>query len=280
MNNTPPYSLTCNRVEKFRTLPEFDGRRTFEQTLGNRTRPLKDTLAMALTGLIVILTGLLLLGSTAALVMGLHRSLGVPYALLSVGAITAIGSLIAQIAALQIIDRALLGILPVGAFVLGITAGFSEEWARFLGFQYLAPAATTRAQALMIGAGHGLVETVYTALIAISLGLSVLASNPASDQTALDDVSRASAQALNSLLPVILHMALSWLVLQTFLRSELYWVFIAIFAHAVAEIMAALLGPNDAWIVVGWRSIVALAALLLIRRLHGPPAPRTIDGGG
>ena len=77
---------------------------------------------------------------------------------------------------------------------------------------------------------------------------------------ALSLASRTLAEALERALPVIMHMALSWLVLQAFLRGELYWLFVAIFVHAVVEIMATLLGPNDAWIVVAWRVLVAWAA--------------------
>ena len=78
------------------------------------------------------------------------------------------------------------------------------------------------------------------------------------------------AEALNGALPVIMHMALSWLVLQAFLRGELYWLFVAIFVHAVVEIMATLLGPNDAWIVVAWRVLVAVGSMAAIVRVRGP----------
>ncbi len=225
---------------------------------------------MVFTGIIIVLTGIVLWGSAIFIVSWLHRRCYVPYALLTVGIITYTVSLVVQVVALRLIDRALLGILPVGALALGIAAGFSEELGRFLGFQYLAPGVVTRSQALMIGAGHGLTETAYTALVAISLGLSMLVSDTPQDQGSLDVLSRALAEALNSLLPVALHMALSWVVLQTFLRGELYWVFVAIFIHATVAIMATLLGPNDTWGVVLWHGLVAAGGLGIIGRLHAP----------
>ncbi len=231
---------------------------------------------MFVYGIIVLLVGVALLGGVLIIVTGLHRRFAVPYALLTVGIITYVLSLIGQVAVLQLIDRTLLGILPVGALALGITAGFSEETVRLLGYQYLAPGAVTKAQALMIGAGHGLSETIYTALVAAALGLSLLgySTNRPDDLAAV--LSGALAEALNGLLPIVMHMALSWIVLQVFLRGALYWLFIAIFAHAVAEIMAALLGPNDAWAVVVWRALVAVLSLIVILRL-APPDPLSPD---
>ncbi|HEX3050027.1 MAG TPA: hypothetical protein VHP83_05175, partial [Aggregatilineaceae bacterium] len=66
------------------------------------------------------------------------------------------------------------------------------------------------------------------------------------------------------LLPIAMHMALSWLVLQVFLRGQIYWLFLAIFFHSLVEITAVLLGPNDTWQVVIWRALVALISLLIL----------------
>lgn len=221
--------------------------------------------------LLVLGVGISLWGGAIGLVIGLHRRSGVPYALLTVGAITGIGSLLVQVIVLQTIDRALLNILPLGALVAGLAAGFCEEIARFLGYHYLAPAAVTRGQALMIGAGHGLVVTLYTALMAVGLGLSLLGTDTARPDDPAALVSGALAEALNGLLPLLMHLALSWLVLQAFLRGQWFWLFGAIFFHTVAEIMAALLGPADAWSVVIWRLIVALFSLMIITRLRFTP---------
>ncbi len=225
---------------------------------------------MAAYGLIIVLAGGGLLVWAAALPAWLHRRYTVPYPLLTVGIITYIVALGLQVTLLRGIDRALLGILPVGALTMGVLIGFSEETLRALGYQVLAPGAVTRPQALMIGAGHGLTATVYTALIAISVGLSALSGDATGDGAPLSLASRTLAEVLNGALPVIMHMALSWLVLQAFLRGELYWLFVAIFVHAVVEIMATLLGPNDAWIVVAWRALVAVGSMAAIVRVRGP----------
>ncbi len=221
-------------------------------------------------GIVIVLAGFGLLAAAWSLVGWLHRRFRVPYALLTVGVMTYIGALMAQVLVLQLLDRALLGILPVGALAFGIVAGFGEEIARFLGFQFLARSTTTRPQALMIGAGHGLTSVIYTALIAFGVGLSLIADGPDTVDDVGAVVSRTLAEAANSLLPVVMHMALSWLVLQVFLRGQLYWLFWAIFAHAVAEMTATLIGPGDSWAVVAWRAVVALVSLGVIFRLHVP----------
>lgn len=225
---------------------------------------------MAAYGLIAVLAGGGLLAWAATLTAWLHRRYAVPYALLTVGIITYIVALGVQVLLLRGVDRALLGILPVGALMMGVLAGFSEETLRALGYQVLAPGAVTRPQALMIGAGHGLTGTIYSALIAISVGLSALSGDAAAAVAPLGLASRTLAEALNGALPVLMHMALSWLVLQAFLRGQLAWLFVAIFLHAVVEIMATLLGPNDAWIVVAWRALVALSSVAVIVRVRGP----------
>ncbi len=221
-------------------------------------------------GLATLLTGAGLLIAALVLITWLHRRYGVPYALLTVGMITYLGALLVQLLVVRAFDQGTQSILPLGVLALGVVASFSEETARALGYQWLAPGAVSRPQALMIGAGHGLTPALYTALIALNVGLSALAGANGGHDLTLADMSRTLAEALNSLLPVTMHMALSWLVLQAFLRGQVGWIFVAIFARAVVEITAVLLGPPTAWGVVIWRGMVALAALALIRTLAPP----------
>ncbi|MCD4686965.1 MAG: YhfC family intramembrane metalloprotease [Anaerolineae bacterium] len=222
---------------------------------------------MLVYGVVILAVGISLLAAALITTSWLHRRFGVSYALLTVGVITYVGALIAQVVLLRLFDRALLGILPLGALAVGLVAGFSEETARLLGFQYLARSTVTRPQALMIGAGHAFTEAIYTALVAVGIGLSLITENadPADDLGAV--LSGAVAEAFNGLLPVIMSVALSWMVLQALLRGQFYWLFVAIFCHAVVEITATLLGPSDAWAVVIWRGIVAALGLLVLVRI-------------
>lgn len=233
---------------------------------------------MAVYGIVLLGMGLSLFVAAVFGVRWLARRFRLPYALLTVGVITYSAALLAQVLLLRLVGSALLGILPIGALAIGLAAGFCEETARAVGFQVLARSTVTRPQALLIGAGHGLTETLYTGLTAIGIGLSLLAqsSDPADDLGAV--LRGAAAESLNSLLPVLMHMALSWIVLQVFLRGELRWLFGAIFLHAVAEMTAALIGPVDAWSVVAWRALIAAISLALLLWI-APPPPETSEAG-
>ncbi|NLX10855.1 MAG: YhfC family intramembrane metalloprotease [Chloroflexi bacterium] len=224
-------------------------------------------------GIVALVAGLSLLAGAWGLVVLLHRRTGAPYALLTVGILTYIAALLVQVVVLSAMDRALLGILSIGALAVGLVAGFSEEIARFLGFQYLARGADTRAHALMIGAGHGLTEALYTGLLAVGLGLSLLGYRGERPDDPGGVISSGAAEALNGVLPLIMHMALSWIVLQVFLRGAIGWLFLAVFGHAVAEILAALLGTSGDWPVVIWRVIVALIGLAILKWLRPPASP-------
>lgn len=225
---------------------------------------------MFVYGVIILLVGLSLLTGAIALAMGLHRRYGLPYALLTVGILTYTGALAAQFALLQLVDRALLGVLPIGALAIGLTAGFAAEIARFLGFQFLARGVVTRPQAMMVGLGHALSEIVYPGVLALGMGYQMLGGGAGDAGDLGAQLSGALAEALNGLLPILMHMALSWLVLQAFLRGELYWLFVAIFAHAVIEMMAVMLGPSDAWGLVIWQAGVALLSVGVLRRVQPP----------
>jgi len=162
----------------------------------------------------------------------------------------------------------LLDLLAVRAVVFGLLAGFSEEIARLLGYQYLARGAVTRPHALMIGLGHGAVETIYTGVLAAGVGLSLLGYGAGRPDDAGALVSGALAEALAGVLPLAQHAALSWLVLQVFLRGEIGWLFGAIFLHAASEIMVVLLGPDAGWALAAWRAVVALIGLLIIATIQ------------
>ncbi len=71
-------------------------------------------------------------------------------------------------------------------------------------------------------------------------------------------------------LPLIMHMALSWLVLQVFLRGQIGWLFVAVVFHAASESMIVLLSPDATWAVAGWCALVALLSLGVIGAVRSP----------
>ncbi|WP_119065352.1 hypothetical protein [Aggregatilinea lenta] len=226
---------------------------------------------MLVYGIITLLVGAALIGGVTALSVRLHRRYGLPYALLTVGIITGIGALIVQSILIRSLDQGLFGVLAINALALGLSAGIVHEVARLLGYQYLARGAVTRPQAMMIGLGHGLVQPVYTGMLALGLGLSMLGAGSSRPDDPAALLSGAGADALNSFLPVFLHMAMSWVVLQVFLRGEIGWLFAAVFLHSVTAMMATLIGPDAGWALAAWWALAALTSTIILARLH-PPA--------
>lgn len=229
---------------------------------------------MRVYGLLILAVGGGLLAAVALVARWIHRRWRTPYALLTVGVITYTGALAAQFAILRAFGGPLLDILAIRAVVFGLLAGFSEEIARLLGYQYLARGAVTRPQALMIGLGHGAVETIYTGVIAIGLGLSLLSGSAEQPDDPAMLLSGAVAEAISGALPLAMHAALSWLVLQVFLRGQIGWLFVAVALHAATESMIVLLGPDAGWAVAGWRALVALLSLGVIGAVR-PPRERS-----
>mgnify|MGYP001340737216 CR=1 FL=1 len=223
-------------------------------------------------GILLLAVGIGLLVVTAALARGVHRRWQIPYALLTVGVITYTGALAVQYVALETLGGGLLNILAIRAAAIGLLAGFSEEIARLLGYQYLARGAVTRAQALMIGLGHGMVETIYTGLIGMGLGLSLLGGSAELPEDPAALLSGAVAEAIGGALPLAMHTALSWLVLQVFLRGQIGWLFVAILFHAASESMIVLLGPDAGWAITVWRALIALISVGILAGVRPPVA--------
>ncbi|NDJ77433.1 MAG: YhfC family intramembrane metalloprotease [Chloroflexi bacterium] len=224
---------------------------------------------MVVYGVILLLMGGSLVLSVVYTARWLHRRFDIPYALLTVGIITYTVALVVQFVLIQFVDRALLGILAINALLVGLAAGFVEETTRLFGYQYLARSTVTKPQALMVGLGHALSDVMYPGLLAIGIALRMF-TDAGSTADAGGKFSTAAAEALSGMLLIPMHLALSWLVLQVFLRGEVYWLFVAVFLHTTAEIMAVLIDPDSAWLLTLWRALMALFSLGVLLRLEPP----------
>lgn len=185
--------------------------------------------------------------------------------------------------------------LLIVALFLGLSAGLFEETFRYLSFRFWARDARRWADGLMVGAGHGGVESILLGLN-LALQLLVLAGVRAGRFQALIPAGQwefVQAQAeeifggpvLLALLPgveralaLVLHLSLSVLVLQCFVRSERRWWLFAVLWHALANFLAVVtLRLAGAYAAEAMLGVVALLSLLIIRRLRqADPAP--VDG--
>jgi uncharacterized membrane protein YhfC len=180
---------------------------------------------------------------------------------------------------------------------LTLTAGLFEEIGRYVGYRWLMKKEQkTWEKALMYGVGHGGIESIL--LVGVSLGVSVLVGLallvlpagilPASLQGQLG-AQYASIAANPGWLPLLglwerlwtlpVHLALSVVVVQMFLRGQRRWLWYAIVAHALVDFISVALpmllglsGLTSAFFSEGFVALFGLLALLVIRWLRTTPS--------
>lgn len=134
--------------------------------------------------------------------------------------------------------------------VLALTAGLFEEVGRYLGYRFLVKNNKTWQVGLMYGAGHGGLESILLIGILGVVNVVVLMALPSGQSSQID----AARQQLFSLawwmplpgayerfITLFFHIALSVLVLQTFLRHSFRWLLLAIALHALVDFGAVVL---------------------------------------
>ena len=178
--------------------------------------------------------------------------------------------------------------------ISALTAGLFEELGRYVGYRWLLKREPkTWAKGVMYGLGHGGIESMLliAGLVAITL-IQVLALTRTdlstlpltAEQRTLATQQLAAIAAQPSWVPLLgawerlwtipLHVALALLVLQVFRRGNMRWLWLAILAHALVDLLAAgvtpilqlngmpaLLVPEAIVTVVGLLSLWAIWAL-------------------
>jgi uncharacterized membrane protein YhfC len=174
------------------------------------------------------------------------------------------------------------------ALILGLSAGIFEEVARYLSFRYWARDAREWRAGLMVGAGHGGIESMILGMLAMVntaalLGLregyftalvtpEQLPLVQAQAQALLDaawyDALLAPAERLFAL---IAHLALSVLVMESVFRQRWYWLAGAIVWHALLDALAVLATVRwNVYVAEGVIALFALASVVIILRLRRP----------
>ena len=228
-----------------------------------------------------------------------------PWRLFGIGVITFIGSQVVHLplnAGLTVLFKSIITDptpqpwhLPFNAIVLGLTAGLCEESARYLGYRYLAPRARAFRDALLLGAGHGGIEAILLGVYVAYMFLQMVAlQQTGTDSLGLDEPQLRTLQqqmtaywsapayltilgAVERLFALTVHVGLSVVVLQVFVRKQWRWLWLAIGYHAASD-------ATTVWLVqVGWpapaiEGIVGLFALGALaqhsRQRSGDPARR------
>lgn len=216
----------------------------------------------------------------------IHRRWGPPWRLYFIGLATFIGSQLLHIPfnwlvinQLQLIpsDTAVLSNLIILAVFAGLSAGVFEEVARYLTYRFWAKDARTWAKGMMLGAGHGGIEAILLGSLGlinfvILLGLSqgYFESLIPAEQMGLVEAQIAEMFGLPWYMVILgavergfaicLHLAFSVMVLQVFLRKNVWWLVAAIVWHAVVDATAVF--AITTWGALTTEAIVAVYALI------------------
>jgi uncharacterized membrane protein YhfC len=263
------------------------------------------------------LNALLMIALPLALGVFLARRAGTSWGLFGAGAVTFVASQALHIPFNAFILNA--GIKSLGwagasggwalvgvSVVLGLSAGLFEESARYATYRLWVKGARRWVDGLMLGAGHGGIEaillgglTTWALVQAYALrGADLSAVLPA------DQVAAATAQlaaywgapwhaallgAVERLFALCMHLSLSVLVLQVFVRPKWFWFPLAVAWHAtidaVAVYSAATIGPYATEALVGVGALLSLVVVWALRsrsleevkpQIPPPPAPEML----
>lgn len=215
------------------------------------------------------LNGLLMIAMPIALGLTLTRRFKLGWRLFFIGAAAFILSQLGHIpfnyAATQLFQRGVLPVpppawsTPFNAVFLGLSAGLWEEGMRYVVYRWWLLSGKRNAQhalswgrGLLFGAGHGGIEAVILGLVVLVTYVQMVALRGVDLSTVFPAGQLAQAQqqvagywaypwpvtllgAVERLFALPLHLACSVLVLQTFLRKQTRWVWLAVLWHALVD---------------------------------------------
>jgi uncharacterized membrane protein YhfC len=187
------------------------------------------------------------------------------------------------------------------AVFLGLSAGLWEEGMRYIVLRWWAKKARSWRSGVLFGAGHGGAEAAilgllvlfgYLAMLAIrSMDLSALM--PAAQSGLVQQQSAAYWSlpwydsllgALERFLTIPIQIAMAVIVMQTFLRRQWFWVWLAVLYHAVvdASVVFALDYISIYWIeaLVAVFSIVSVWVILRLRQPEPALESSPAEGNG
>ena len=195
------------------------------------------------------------------------------------------------------------GRVLVAALLFGLSAGVFEEVTRYL-FYYFRKSMRDWDEGLMFGAGWGGVEAIIFGLLAATTVINVFIYQsgmieslvPADQLAGSAEAVAAAAQQINELVnsppwmfllgavervfALILHLSLSILVLQAFVRKNIVWLFVAIGWHTLIDTIAVvgLLQEWDPLLIEAAIGVPAVIIGLLIIRTFKPQDEAADEG--
>jgi uncharacterized membrane protein YhfC len=183
------------------------------------------------------------------------------------------------------------GVVMTATF-LGLSAGLFEEATRYLAFRYWAKDARTWGRGLMMGAGHGGIESILFGVLG-ALNVTILfgyqagyfqglvpAEQAPQVGAALSELSampwfEMMFGALERVLALSIQLALSLVVMQVFVRGKRRWLLLAFGWHALIDAAAVMaVAFSGVYAAEALTGLAALFSLVIIFRLREPePKP-------
>jgi uncharacterized membrane protein YhfC len=249
-----------------------------------------------------LLNALLMIAMPVGLAIYLTRTWKLGWRLWFIGAATFVLSQVAHLPFLWLSSLILNGPLLINLFLsmppasliifngifVGLAAGLFEELFRYGMFRWWAKDARSWRTGILTGAGHGGVEALITGVLALYSFLQLVgyrnidlpspisaAQLPAAEaqvtaywSTAWVDAFLPSFERLSAM---ILQISLAVLVLQTFVRKQWFWVWLAVLYHTLIDFFtvpaaAGYFSKYGAEAIVGGFAVLSLFIIFSLRR--------------
>lgn len=185
--------------------------------------------------------------------------------------------------------------LVMTAAFLGLSAGLFEEGVRYVAFRYWAKDARTWGSGLMMGAGHGGIESILFGVLG-ALNVTILFGYQAGyfqglvppeqapqvgaalDQLAATPWFELMFGALERVLALCIQLALSLMVMQVFVRGKRRWLLLAFGWHALIDAAAVMaVTTSGVYLAEALAGVAALISLVVIFKLREPePRPEQL----
>jgi uncharacterized membrane protein YhfC len=254
--------------------------------------------------LVRILNPALMLGMPLALGVYLARRYRVEWGLFGAGALIFVGAQVLHIPfnayllapLLEQLDVQQSGGLLLTALLLGLSAGLFEELARYLGFRYWLKEGRSWRAALMVGAGHGGIESILLGLLVVYALIQALALRGADLSQVLPagQIALAEAQlqaywsapwyaailgAVERAATICFHLSASVLVARALTRRNLLWLLLAIGWHTLVDALAVY--GIQSWGIYWTEATIVLVGLLSLGLVwwtrEAPPSPVALE---
>jgi uncharacterized membrane protein YhfC len=218
------------------------------------------------------------------------------WGLFGIGALTFVLSQVGHIPFNWLILQRLAWVPTDNIVILAVFAGFSagvfEEGARYLAYRYFARDARTWGKGLMLGAGHGGMEAILLGVLGslTVIQLALMQNGYLLDLVPPDVMPLVQEQitavftapwydallgAVERLFALCIHLSLSLLVMQQFVRGQRRWLIIAILWHAFVDALAVYAVSN--WGIYVTEALVAGTAVISLGIIYWLKTPQPVE---